>query len=61
MKESSSGTYVAEVFEEQEGYRIEYFYPNGHKIKTETYKNRDITSVSSIIENWFQGIEVLRG
>lgn len=61
MKESTSGTYIAEVYEEKEGYKVDYFYPNGHLIKTETYANRDIRSVSSIIENWFTGIEVLKG
>lgn len=61
IKESSSGTYVAEVYEEGEGYRVDYFYPNGYKIKTESYQNCDISNISSVIENWFTGIEVLRG
>lgn len=61
VKESPNGNYKAEVHQDTSGYFIEYYSPDGIKLKTETHYGKSIHYVSSIAENWIDGIKVLNG
>lgn len=59
VKESPEGQYKAEIHENSEGYFIDFYGPNGIKIKTELFEGKSIQYVAKAAENWVNGIKVL--
>ena len=49
----------AEIHELKEGYRIDFFGPNG-KIKSENFSGVSVHYVQDAAENWLSGIKVLK-
>lgn len=58
--ENSESLMRAEIYDLKEGYRIDYFGPNG-KIKSEDFKGVSIHYVEDAAENWLVGIKTLKG
>lgn len=58
--ENSENMLRAEIHDMKEGYRIDYFGPNG-KISSENFKNVSIRYVEDAAENWLSGIKILKG
>jgi hypothetical protein len=61
VKESPEGEYRAEIHQTSNGYSIEYYGPNGIKMKTEDFSGKSIHFVKEAAENWVNGIKILNG
>lgn len=61
VKESPEGQYRAEIYDSPDGYHIEYYGPNGVRLKTEEFHGKSIHYVTDAAENWVSGIKTLNG
>lgn len=60
-KQGQGGTFKAEIHQDAQGYVIEYYAPNGAKLKSDQYPNTSIHSVAAIAESWVNNAQVLNG
>jgi len=58
--ENSENLMRAEIFEMKEGYRIDYYGPNGF-LQSENFNGVSVHYVQDAAENWLSGIKTLKG
>lgn len=60
-KENDASSYKAEIHENNLGFTISYYSPDGSKINSVNYMDKTIHQIEDIAETWISSIKTLNG